>query len=249
MTERQARLGVDLFTALVAASIGVALAGLSWRLAGDPGGVPGALPLAPRPAPAFDATGLIALAPFGAASAGRGGGVTASATGPLVLKGILLAESPAASTALISVGGAPATPFSPGSAIDGGTILSIARDHVVIAGAGGQQVLAFPDAGASAPGLAPPPAPAPAPPPDGAALLGTLGAAPAPGGFRVGPQAGALAIRSGLQPGDVIERINGVPADQAQQNGALLAQAMAAGVARVDVRRGGQALTLSIPLR
>jgi len=268
MSPRQARIGVDVFTALVAASVGVALAGLTWRLMGDPGTRLGASPVAARPAPPVDLAPLIALAPFGAAPAAAGGGLQATDQ-PLMLRGILLAQPREASTALISVGDSAPVALSVGQSAGNATIAEIAIDHIVLASGGGRSILAFPKAAGS--GTAPAAgaasgqsAPAPtsmssaAPPPvvpsamttaaGGAALLATLGATASGTGLSVANPNPAMRM-AGLQPGDQIVAINGAAAAEVSRNPALLQPMMAAGTARLDVMRAGQRLTLSVPLR
>jgi len=260
MTPRQARIGVDVFTAVVVASVGVALAGLTWRLLGDPGTRYGAAPVAARPTRSVDLTPIIAAAPFGA------GGATLAATGapmtnqPLTLRGIVLASPRSASTALIQVGETPPVAFGIGQAAGAATIESIEIDHVVLIAGGQRQILAFPEkpgpGGAAGPAstVAPPApvvAPTPAPLSSGgsaAAFLQNLGAAPNGEGFRVnnGSSIGRLA---GLQPGDQIERINGRSVGDLSRDPNAYAAISATGAARLELVRSGQRLTLIVPLR
>src|SRR3569833_801405 len=116
MTPRQARIGVDLFTAAVVASVGVALAGLTWRLLGDAGSRYGATPVAAQPARPVDLGPIIAAAPFGTGGAVSGAPVTDRS---LVLRGIVLATPRSASTALIQFGDSPPTAFAIGQAAGG----------------------------------------------------------------------------------------------------------------------------------
>lgn len=260
LTPRRLRLGVDLFAAAVAASIGIALAGLFWRLAGDPGQRLGAAPIAARPRRAVDLAPLIALAPFGAAAPVA----TASADQTLVLRGITLADSPGASAALVAVGGAAPVAFYVGQALGGGTIESIAMDHVVILGGGARQMLAFPDrSGSAALGSGsplPPPANGVAPPApisvvttapaaaNPAAALAALGIVDAGGVLRV-TQATPSGRASGLTPGDQITRLNGAPVGDMLQNPASMQAALTSGTAQVEVLRAGQRVTLSVGTR
>lgn len=252
MTPRQARIGVDLFTFAVVASVGVALAGLTWRLLGDPGTRFNARPVAARPAAAVDIAPLIALAPFGAAPA-----IVAQASNqPLTLRGIILARPRAASSALIALGDAAPVAVYAGQAIGAATIESIEIDHVVLLSGGARSILAFPHPSGGAPAAsssapaAPPPqaAPPPASPADGTMLLGTLGAVPSGAGLSVSNPNAAMRM-AGLQPGDQIVAINGAPANEVARNPALLQPVLAAGTARIDVVRAGQKLTLSVPVR
>lgn len=265
MSPRDARLAVDIFAALVVASIGVALAGLTWRVLGDPGQRLGAAPVAARPQRRVDLAPLVALAPFGTAAP-----VASAATDQsVILRGILLAEPRSASAAMISVNGAAPTPFYTGQSVGPGTIAEIAVDHVVFSAGGGQQTLAFPDrssggqatAAVGAPpssgGSVAPPAPATPPLPAGATstptmnaganLLGGLGT-PAADGVHVGQPTAAMS-GAGLRAGDVVTSINGSAAADAMRDPAAVQGAIAAGSAQLEVLRAGQRLTLSVPLR
>jgi len=269
MTPRQARIGVNLFALAVAASVGVALAGLTWRLLGDPGQRLGATPVAARPAPPPDIAALASLSPFGSGAASA----TASADASVVLRGILLARPTSASAALISVGGAAPVAFYQGSAVGGGTIAEIGADHVVLAVGGERRLLAFPQIASAAaaggtggatvaaqpasgpPGApaGPPPGPSMAPPPPSGgggvqSILSGLGTTPAADGFHVSSPSPQMRM-AGVQAGDVLQRINGKPIAELTTNPAGLQSAMAAGTARVDLTRNGTPLTLSIPLR
>ncbi|QJU57667.1 hypothetical protein HL653_07575 [Sphingomonas sp. AP4-R1] len=260
MSPRQARIGANLFTAAVIASVGVALAGTTWRLLGDPGERMGATPVAARAAPPPDIATLVSLSPFGTAAPTA----TGTADTNVVLRGILMAEPRSASSALISVGGATPTPFSIGSAVAGGTIDAIESDHVVIAVGAERRLLAFPDRSGTAPATAaatpavtaptptmapPPPVTGPSsPPPTPQALLAGLGATPAADGFHVTAPSPQMR-QAGLQPGDVIQRVNGMAMAEAMSNPQALQTAFTNGTARVDLVRAGQTLTLSLPLR
>jgi general secretion pathway protein C len=272
MSPRQARIGVDVFTILVVGSVGVALAGLTWRLLGDPGTRFGASPVAVRPVLPVDITPLIALAPFGAAPAAN---ASAQATDqPLTLRGILLAQPRSASSALIAIGASAPVAFYIGQTVGASTIDSIEIDHVVLLSGGIRTILAFPNAkvaaesGASgaAPtttgaagdmivspppppvspsAVSPPPAAAPSGPPD---LLRSLDATVSAKGLSVGNPNQTM-VMAGLQPGDQISTINGTPANEVARNPALLKPILAAGTAQIEVVRGGQKVTLSVPVR
>ena len=252
MSPRAAMIGVHVFTALVAASIGIALAGLTWRLVGDPGTRFGSTPVAARPARPVDLGPLIAATPFGDAAP-----IAAQTSNqPLTLRGILLAVPREASTALIQIGDAPPSAFGIGQAVGGGTIDAITLDHILLRVGGGQQILAFPTpagstpspgiaaAGAPAPTSAPPP---PAPP--GGNFFGALGGQQSADGYQVGAQPGPAAQLAGLQPGDVIAHVDGVAVADLMRDPAAMARAAADGSAQLDVVRGGRRLTLVVPLR
>lgn len=262
MSPARARLAANLFTAAVIASIGVALAGTTWRLLGDPGQRLAATPVAARPAPPPDIATIAALSPFGA-----GASIAGAADANVVLRGILLARPRSASSALVSVGGATPTPFYVGSALAGGTIDEIDAEQVILAVGGERRILTFPDksgnptppngAASPAPASNAPAISAPPPPPPSAAapaitnpqaLLAGLGATPAADGFHVNAPNAQMRM-AGLQPGDVIQRVNGMAMVELMANPASLQSAFTNGTMRVDLIRAGQPLTLSLPLR
>lgn len=267
MTPRQARIGVDLFTAAVIASVAIALAGLTWRLAGnsDDAGRRVTASAAPPP-PAIDVGPLLALAPFGKTAA-----AAAPSTLSLELRGILLAAPRSASSVLIGTAGGPSRAWMLGQAIDGGAVVQdIAIDHVVLSVNGQLQTLAFPRPGATAgtsPAISPaatatatalgfsaaPPAAALPPAAAGGtstqALLDSMGATPTSRGYRIGQNVSGAMRQAGLQPGDVIEKVNGTVVGDVERDRSLLDAAAKAGVARVEVVRNGTRVTLAFPLR
>lgn len=258
LTPRQARTGLDLVTGLVVVSVAVALAGLTWRIAGHastgavtvPSGRSG-------PATAPDIAPALALAPFGKPAIGEAGMATAL---PLELKGVFAARPAEASVAYISVSGAPAAAFRIGEVAGGGTITAILRDRVILTNGGSSEFLAFPDptlspearAAAAAKGPAAPAplvpgvpaAPVNAPPAPPADIFQRLDASPVSGGYRIGDKA-----PPGMLAGDVVQSVNGTPlGDPAAAQGAF-ATAQASGSAQVQILRDGKRLTLTVPLR
>ncbi len=96
----------------------------------------------------------------------------------------------------------------------------------------------------------------PAPPPldsgatpNVAAAAGAAGVSASAAGYRIGPNPSAELRRFGLQPGDLIESLNGQPVGDAASDQQLFERARSAGQARVVVVRGGRRLTLNFPLR
>lgn len=275
MTPRRIERAVDIFTLIVVASVGVALAGLTWRLTGVRSAQTPPAPAGPPPAPAaVDVGPALALAPFGRASAD-----SAQPTGlALQLRGVILAYPRSASTALIAAPGAAPVGFITGQSVPGGaTIEQIEVDRVLLRVNGRLERLDMqrvsvasaapapattvpvpppasvpptgPSDGSGAPSMqpiAPPPAPSAA---TGASLLESLGGTASPEGYRVGPDPAPNARRAGVEPGDLIERINGYPASAVAANRQLMAAAMATGSVQVDVRRNGRKISLSFPLR
>ena len=266
LTPRQARIGLDLFTGAVVVSVAVALAGLTWRIAGHAG--TGAITVpsgSTGPAVTPDIGAAVALAPFGKASVSEAG----QATGlPLELKGVIAASPAELSTAFISISGQPAKAYKPGDTINGATIQSILRDRVILANGGRSEFLAFPDPTmtpeqrqAAATGQAPAPlvsgaAPVGAPPPlvrtapsappqaTVAGVLQRFDATPVSGGYRIGDNG-----PPGMMAGDVIQSVNGTPLSDTTAAQGAFAAAQSSGSAQIQVLRDGKRMTLTVPLR
>lgn len=143
MTPKQARLGVDIFTGLVIASVALALAGLSWRLMGYDGNEPVVSPVTPGLSSAGTITPLLALAPFGIAS---GVAVEGGASG-LTLRAIFAAFPQSESVALIAGPDGQVIPVSIGDATPGGIVEAIEPETVTLRTSSGLRILGFnPDA-------------------------------------------------------------------------------------------------------
>lgn len=264
LTQRQARIGIDLFTGAMVVSVAIALAGLTWRIAGHAG--TGAITVpsgSSGPAVAPDIGPAVALAPFGKPSVSEAGQPTSL---PLELKGVIAASPPELSSAFIAVSGQPAKSFKIGDNINGATIQAILRDRVILANGGRNEFLAFPDPtltpeqrqaaqqGQAAPAAAPgnpvtspgaPPAPNAAPP--AAAVAGILqrfDASPVQGGYRIGDNG-----PPGMVAGDVIQSVNGTSLSDPTAAQGAFAAAQASGSAQIQVLRDGKRLTLTVPLR
>ncbi len=295
--ERRDELIVRTVSVVVVGSLAVALAGLTWRLVGwDDGRFEVAVadslpPLGGAAAPGADAdvARIVSLAPFGGAAA-PGGVPSASALG-LVLKGVIMAWPPSASTALISVGEGPATIYGIGQTPVGDAVIeSIEVDHIILTSGGTRQRLDFPEpvavdpaavsgatpgagitiapaqpvqtaAAAAALAMSSPIASAaaaaqPAPrvvdtgaTPNVAAAASAAGVAATSSGYRIGPNPSAEIRRFGLQPGDVIETLNGEAVGNAGLDQPLVERARQSGQARVVILREGRRLTVNLPLR
>ena len=256
LTPRQTRTALDLLTGLVVASVAIALAGLTWRLAGHAGTGAITVPSGDRaPTVSADLAPAIALAPFGKAPLAESGQATAL---PLVLKGVVAAQPASLSTAFISLNGEPALPYRVGENVGGATVQAILRDRVILSNAGRNEYLPFPDptlaangqqpaaparaSTTSAPVAASPPAPVTAPP--AASILQRFNATPADGGYRVGENG-----PPGLLPGDVLMSVNGTALSDQNAAGAAYAAAQQAGSATLQIMRDGKRLTLTVPLR
>lgn len=291
--ERRDETAFRIVSVVVVGSLGLALAGLTWRLTGwDDGRTQVAVAETLPPMGAAPSSGdgdvvrIVSLAPFGGGAAA--GGLATSSLG-LVLKGILMAYPPSASTVLIAVGEGPAAIYGIGqSPVANAIIESIAVDHVVLRVGEARERLDFPapvpgatpttppGAGITVAPVAPPPSPAAAAAlaaaspvasaaaagarpdpaladsgatPDAAAAAGAMGVTATAEGYRVGPNPSAELRRFGLQPGDVIETLNGQAVGDAGSDQQLFERARSAGQARVVVVRDGRRLTLNVPLR
>lgn len=250
LSPRQARTTLDLVTGAVVISVAIALAGLTWRIAGHASTGAVTIPSGARPvAVTADITPALAFAPFGKGAATDASQPTAL---PLKLKGVFAASPAALSVAYIEVSGEPAKPFRIGEAPGGGTIEGILRDRVILRVAGRVEYLAFPDpsltteqqqAAAAPPAPAAPAQPAAAPAGAAAAVLSAM--TPAPGG---GMQVGANAP-PGLQSGDVITSIGGTPLTSPASAASAFAAAQSRGSVQVQITRDGKPVTLTIPTR
>lgn len=264
LTPRQARIGLDLFTGVMVVSVAVALAGLTWRIAGHAGTGAITVPSGNSgPAAIPDIGPAVALAPFGKPAISEAGEATAL---PLELKGVIAASPDGLSAAFIAISGQPAKSYAVGENIEGATIRAILRDRVILSNGGRSEFLAFPDptltpeqrqaaaqSGARSPGAPPVAAPVAAgsggPPPAGppqaaAGLLQRFDATPVQGGYRIGDNG-----PPGMVAGDVIQSVNGTPlSDPAAAQGAFAA-AQASGTAQIQILRDGKRLTLTVPLR
>lgn len=251
LSPRQARTTLDLIAGAVVISVAVALAGLTWRIAGHASTGAVTIPSGARPvAVTADVTPALAFAPFGKGAATDATQATAL---PLKLKGVFAASPAALSVAYIEIGGDAAKPFRIGEAPGGGTIEGILRDRVILRVAGRIEYLAFPDpaltaeqqTAAAAPPAAPA-APAQAAAAPASAAAGVLAAmTPAPGG---GMQVGANAP-PGLQSGDVITSIGGTPLTSPASAASAFAAAQSRGSVQVQITRDGKPVTLTIPTR
>ncbi len=146
-----------LYTLLVIATVALAVARLTWHVAGyaDASSDPGA----PAPAKAGEAATpdlapIAALAPFGRPSADS----VPQTRLPLELRGAIRAQPPEASTAWIAQGGGPARSYAIGQTVTAGaTLRSVGVDAVLLEIGGRAERLPFPRrAAASAVTPAPP---------------------------------------------------------------------------------------------
>ncbi len=255
LSPRQTRTALDIATAAVIVSVAIALAGLTWRIAGHASTGAVTVPSGARSlaAPA-DVTAALAFAPFGKGAVTDASQATAL---PLKLRGVFAAAPADLSVAYIEVGGDPAKAFRIGEAPGGGTIEGILRDRVLLRVNGRIEYLAFPDptltadqqaAAAAQPTAQPAQVAPPSTPlsPNAVALPSALttGLAPVPGGMQIGANA-----PPGLQQGDVITSVNGKAINTQAQAANALAAAQSAGSAQIQITRDGKPVTLTVPTR
>ncbi len=259
---------VDLLALAIVVSVGLAAGPVTWHVLGRDDGRRAVAAVVAAPAePPVDLAPLRQFAPFGirVPSGGVPGDPTALG---LQLRGVMLARPAAASIALISAAGAPPKGFSVGATLPGGAILdSVEFDLVVLRVNGRLVTLALPvkPGAQSAAGTATASATAPVRPvaaagptgpieayrdraQDPLSLLGTLGATAGADGYRIGPSPSDDLKRAGLQPGDIVEKVNGEAVGDPAHDRALFDQAVVSGKMRVDVVRDGKHIALSFPL-
>lgn len=269
MNARQVRWGLTIFTGLMVSSVGVALAGLTWRLAGYSGVGPVAVAGSANAGSAgsADLGPVLALAPFGTVLAAG----DAQGDGSIRLKAIFLAIPHSASSVLIAGSDGKVASYAIGSAVGDGVIDQILSDQIVVRKAGGMQAIGFAAVGsnmaavatAASVGVAPTRATAPGPGrekggsdtirtlmpvvgpdhiPSGSPLASTIS------GYRIDSSASPALISAGLRAGDVVEQINGTQVGAGLNTREVLAQAMQAGHALVVINRAGQRVALNLVL-
>ncbi len=265
MTPRTIDRGVALIAVGVVASVAAALAGVTWRLIGaDDGRTHVAAVSATPPPPPLDLSPVTRFAPFGQLVALTGTTGDPTALG-LQLRGIMLAHPQSASSALIAAAGGPAKAFAVGETLPGGAVLDAVEFDLVVLRVNGQlQTLAFPVKPSAASGVVPEPTLVPGPQPevgnpapieayraraaDPLSLLGSLGATATPDGYRVGATPSEDMRRAGLQPGDIVEKVNGQAVGDPARDRALFDEAVVSGRVRVEVVRDGKRIAMSFPL-
>ncbi|MDG5487181.1 type II secretion system protein N [Sphingomonas sp. BGYR3] len=262
LSDARKRTLLDIVAAAMILSVAVALAGLTWRIAGHAGTgaitVPGG---GPRPAsPAVDVAPALALAPFGQTNPADAAQPTQIAA---TLKGVFFARPESMSRVIIQVGEEKPREYAVGQSIAGAQITAILRDRAILNNGGRAEYLALPDPFAPSPGSAAPAAASPPPAgqspmgtpspaatagaPDAArvqAILSKLQASPVQGGYAVGAPG-----LPGLKPGDVIRSINRRPLGDAGAAREAMASALQRGSADVEIQRDGQTVTVTVPLQ
>lgn len=252
-------------------SVAVAASGATWHALGHFPEVRGpAIRQQPAAEQPVDLAPILALAPFGVATPAETPLQATSAN--LILRGVILASPSNQSMALISEAtGAPAA-VRVGQRAPGGAVLDrVAADHVTLLAAGRREILSFPETQSSA-GVAAirasisganadPTAAKQISPQESIdvyrqkiadnpqAVLEEFSVNATPEGYRVSQTPAADVRRAGLQPGDLVVRVNGVAVGNVEQDRKHFEDVAASGRARVEVIRGDRLLVLSFPLR
>ncbi len=250
----------QLITVLAAAGLAAQLATLVWKFVPGARRPPPPPPSQPLQGPA-DLQGLLAARLFGNATPDAVSGVDAPRTNvALVLAGTLAVRDPKAGLAIIGEPTQPGHVYAVGATLPGGVRLhEVYVDRVVLDRGGALETLPLPHAvGGAAPRLAS----RPGEPGLGEAVQKLIAGGPevigdvlrpmpsyANGqlkGFRVyaGRDRRKFA-KLGLQPGDVVTQVNGVPLGDSQK-GLDALRTLGGGSATVTVERGGASQQLTI---
>lgn len=247
------------------------LADLFWLIAGQSRAPLPSLPAAAQrqvaAAAPTDTARLAQLALFGRQSAAPVDTLSSNApptSQPLELRGVFLSGEAKRSSAIIAEQGRPdAQLYRVDDALPGGGRLqSVLADKVLLRRADGRtEALLFPKPASLL--NAPPGFPAAGGTPRQTLnqyadafrnrpndFLADMGLMAGPDGYRV-PEGGGIhpnLARSGLQPGDRIARINGQVVGDPNRDRQLLDQIQSAPAIQVEVHRGAQTLTITMPL-
>lgn len=136
------------------------------------------------------------------------------------------------------------TPVVPAAPIGGGDAAGTAPAMPAPTGVDAIRAL-IPPANRADVEAAPPPSRVPPPP---AISAPPQSAAPA-SGYRVGSRLPAQLQAAGIQPGDVIQTVNGAPVRSNANERELLSRAMGGNSARIELVRDGKRVSLTVPMR
>lgn len=264
--------GPQLATLVLAAAIAAQLALLAWKLL--PNQAPPPPPVVAAPSgPAFDPSAILNAHLFGTAAPAAGSADAAPMTRvALVLVGTIAATDPEKGLAIVGESPQAARVYSVGQQLPGGVKLhSVYPDRVVLDRSGSLETLPLPRQVASGTGIAMPSAPLPGTsaagdgtePPiaesvqrliaQGPEVVGEM-LRPMPAfdqgqlkGFRLYPGRDRQKFaKLGLQPGDLVTQVNGVPLADAQRGMEILRGLGNAGTANVTIERGGAVQQITI---
>ncbi len=217
--------------------------------------------------PRVDLSPILDFAPFGRAATPQTAAMASDTN--LILQGLSVSADPAASRAIIAGGIGDSSSYRVGQGVAPGmTLTAIAADHVTLTTDNGPQRLDFPNAPiqtatseTEGPGFSAKlqnliPQSKPTLPtlsslreqlqidPEG--LLSEYDITGDMGGYLIGSD--TPVTETGLQPGDLITRINGQPVGDILSDSAFLDEVAATGQATVVVARAGQTLNLQVIL-
>jgi general secretion pathway protein C len=268
LAQRLTAAGPQIATLVLAGAIAAQLAVLAWKFVAPP--VPVATPTPPPPPrAAFDPARLQAASLFGAAAQAPQSAEAAPRTNvALVLVGTLAGPQPEQGLAIVGESAQAARVFMVGSTLPGGVKLhAVYPDRVVLDRGGALETLPLPRQVASGTNYQVPVSTAGAAPAGEPALAESVQRLiesgpevvgemirPMPDfangqlrGFRVYPgRDRRMFAKLGLQPGDLVTQINGVPLSDAQRGMEILRALGNAGQANVTVERGGNVQQLSV---
>lgn len=267
LAQRLSSSGPQFATVVLAGAIAAQLAVLAWKFVVPAAPVASPPPAAP-PRAAFDPARLQAANLFGAAPQAAQTGESAPRTNvSLVLVGTLAGPEPERGLAILGESPQAARVYAVGATLPGGVRLhSVYPDRVVIDRGGALETLPLPRqiaAGTNMQAQASLPAPARSEPAlaesvqrlieSGPEVVGEM-LRPMPDfangqlrGFRVYPgRDRRMFAKLGLQPGDLVTQINGVPLTDAQRGMEILRGLGNAGQANVTIERAGNVQQLSV---
>lgn len=210
---------------------------------------------------AVDLASVLDFAPFGRAEGSAQPAVAPGEDSGLVLLGITVARSPERSRAILSGGDGPTANYGLGAAIRPDvTLTGIFDDHVTVSWAGRDQDLYFQPGD---PGDAPDPVQAnlivatddtmlaryrAELQQDASGLLARLGLEVTDQGYLVTEAPAEELLQAGLQPGDLIDAVNGSPLGDPDSALTQFDAVAAAGRASLSVTRDGATLLMSYPI-
>ena len=254
--------GADIASLVLAAALAAQLAVLAWQF------VPGAKRQRPTVAPVvrqvqpFDVDSVTSAHLFGAPAAE--GGPVAATRAPLVLTATLATADPGRGWAVMGENAGSAKLTAVGAMLSGVKLTAVYPDHVLLDRGGVTESLALPRQFTGGTGGKMPDRPAAGPSaaigPSVQRLIaqdpGVVGQIIRPQpvfsggqlrGFRLYPGADRNKFaRLGLEAGDVVTAVNGVPLADAQHGMEILRGLANAGSADVTIERGGQSQTLTV---
>jgi general secretion pathway protein C len=253
--------GADVASLVLAAALAAQLAVLAWQF------VPGAKRQRPTVAPVvrqgqpFDLGSLVAAHLFGAPAVE--GGAVAATRAPLVLTATLATSDPGHGWAVMGENAGTAKLTAVGAMLSGVKLTAVYPDHVLLDRGGVTESLALPHQFSGGKGSALTDRPVPAAAAIGPSVQrliaqdpGVVGQVLRPQpvfsggqlrGFRLYPGADRSKFaRLGLEAGDVVTAVNGVPLADAQHGMEILRGLANAGSADVTIERGGQSQVLTV---